>query len=119
MTGTLTDAQLHATLVGTPDGRVICDSCNTLITTVRRLRNGQEDTPTAHVYVTGDAHGWQLRWTHCVACGPIGEGQATEPGEAHATATLVAHPRRDLVLINECTITACTPPDSDEEERES
>lgn len=58
----LTASMLSGASVGTPDGTVICDSCNKQITSVRHLRDEEKDNPTAHSYVTGDAHGWFLRY---------------------------------------------------------
>lgn len=112
MSGELTGAALQGTPIGTPDGMVICDSCNTQITSVRQLRDNEENDTTAHIYATGDARGWALRWTTCEECGPIGGGEVDEPGEAHTTATFTTHPLREIVVIDVVTITACSPPEA-------
>lgn len=49
--------------------------------------------------------------TTCEECGPISEGDATEPSEAHATVTFTTHSLRDIVVIDHATITACSPPE--------
>jgi hypothetical protein len=115
MSGELTATALGATPVGTPEGNVICDSCNKTITTARQLRDEQSNDEvtetTVHVYVTYGAGRWALRWTSCEACGPLGDGETNEPGEAHATASLMLHPNREtMVLLVDATITACSPP---------
>lgn len=116
MTGELTSTMLDATPVGTPEGDVVCDSCNKHITDARQLREEKstsEDTETTvHVYATcvSGTRRWALRWINCEECGPIGDGEITESGEAHATATLTLDPRHEqTVMIGEATITACSP----------
>lgn len=110
-TGELTEPMLAGTPVGTPDGMVICDSCNKQIITARRLANDEDTDTTVHVYATGDSHQWALRWTSCSDCGPIADGDPSEAGEAFATATLTPDPTHDQqVMIDDVTITACAPP---------
>jgi hypothetical protein len=115
MSEPLTAAMLSGTPVGTPEGDVICDSCNKMIATARQLRaeqtDDEEEATTVHVYATCGAGRWALRWTNCTECGPLGDGEATEPGEAHATASLMLHPNRETtVILVDATIIACSPP---------
>jgi hypothetical protein len=114
MTGELTATKLVATPVGTPDGDVVCDTCNKHITDVRQLRDDEDTETTVHVYATCvyGTRRWALRWTNCTDCGPLGDGKATEAGEAHATATLAPDPTHNSVMIIDATVTACAPPDS-------
>jgi len=86
------DARMLAgTPVGGPGGSAACDTCN------RRLSDGDRraDAPDAeadavYAYVTlaRRSDTWTLRWVSCEACGPPGDGEADEPGEAIAKATL-------------------------------
>ncbi len=108
----MTDLKVSGEPVGTPDGQVICDSCNKLITSVRQLCDDEHD-PTAHIYVTGDSHGWYLRWTNCEECGPIGSGEANEPGEAHIRTTFQVTPIGIIVVDSATIVDYATPQGED------
>lgn len=86
------DARMLAgTPVGGPGGSAACDTCN------RRLSDGDRRTDPPNVeadavyaYATLQ-HGsdtWALRWVSCESCGPPGDGDLEESGEATAKATL-------------------------------
>lgn len=109
MSGELTWTDLRGTRTGTPEGDVICDSCNKGITSVEQLTDGE--SAVAYLYATGDRHGWSLRWTRCHDCGPLGDGEATEPGEAYALAFLTANRVQGYVEVGPATILDSAPPE--------
>jgi hypothetical protein len=87
----LTPAMPAGTPVGGPGGFAACDTCN------RSLSDGHRDhdpddkeADTVYAYATRvrDTNRWSLRWVSCEECGPPGDGEANEPGEAVAKATL-------------------------------
>lgn len=112
MSGELTWTDLRETPTGTPDGQVICDSCNKRITSIEQLTNGE--TAIAYLYVAGDHHGWSLRWISCHDCGPLGDGGASEPGEALALAFLTANRIQGHVEVGSNTILDSSPPKTEE-----
>lgn len=100
---------LRGTPTGTPEGDVICDSCNKRITSIEQLTDGE--TAIAYLYVTGDRrYGWSLRWVSCHDCGPLGDGEATEPGETYALAFLTANHVPPHVEVGANTILDSSPP---------
>ncbi len=100
---------LQGTPTGTPEGDVICDSCNKGITSIQQLTDGE--TAIAYLYVTGNCRdGWSLRWISCHDCGPLGDGEATEPGEVHALAFLTANRVPPHVEVGSNTILDSSPP---------
>lgn len=107
MSGKLTWTDLRGTPIGTPEGDVICDSCNKGITSIQQLIDGE--TSVAYLYATGDHHGWSLRWINCHDCGPLGDGEATEPGEALALAFLSDNQVRGYVEVGPNTILDSSP----------
>lgn len=86
------DSQVLAgTPVGGLGGSAACDSCN------RRLSDGEQrgdvpdaeaDTVVVYATQTPETGTWVLRWVSCEACGPPGDGELDESGEAIAKATL-------------------------------
>lgn len=105
----LSGVDLQGAPTGTPEGDVICDSCNKRITSIEQLIDGE--TAVAYLYVTGDRrHGWSLRWTHCHDCGPLGDGEASD-GEAHALAFLTANRMKGHVEVGPATILDSSPPE--------
>lgn len=115
-TGELTAINLYATPVGTPEGDVVCDSCNKGITDARRFRDDEDTDTIVHVYATCvyGTRRWALRWVSCIECGPLGDGEPEEAGEAFATATLTIDPSHERqLMIDDATITACALPGAD------
>ena len=86
------DARMLAgTPVGGPGGSAACDTCN------RRLSDGERpgdapdaeaDTVFAYATLARRSSTWSLRWVSCEACGPPGDDDALESGEAVAKAAL-------------------------------
>ncbi|EMA47793.1 hypothetical protein [Halococcus salifodinae] len=94
----LTPAMLAGTPVGGPGGSAACDSCNRRLTDGHREHDlDDKDPDTVVVYATRvrDTDKWSLRWVSCEDCGPPGDGEADEPGEVVATATLTFDARID------------------------
>jgi hypothetical protein len=86
------DAQaLAGTPVGGPGGSAACDTCNRRLTDGQRRADAPDaDADTVVVYATRTRQSgtWALRWVSCESCGPPGNGDALEDGEAVAKATL-------------------------------
>lgn len=97
---TLSGSNLGSTPTGTPDDDVTCDSCTKAITSIEQLIDGEPAV--AYLYATGAHHGCSLRWTNCHDCGPLAN-QATESGEVHALAFLIAN-RGGHVEVGPATI---------------
>jgi hypothetical protein len=101
MSGRQTDlspALLAGTPVGGPGGFAACDTCNRSLTDGDRehdLDDREADTVYAYATRVRDTNRWTLRWVSCEACGPPGDGEADEPGEAVAKATLTFDARID------------------------
>jgi hypothetical protein len=89
-TATELEQHLQGTPVGGPDGIVCCDTCNKGLADVCPSDGPIVHADRVHVYATASAISdeWRLRRVLCDDCGPLGDGEATEPGEAHATASL-------------------------------
>ena len=84
-TSELTPAMLVGTPIGGPDGFAACDTCNRSLTDGGREHDCEDkDADTVFVYATTapGTNKWALRWVSCEDCGPPGDGEADEPGEA-------------------------------------
>lgn len=89
--GDLTPTMLSGTAVGGPDGFAACDTCNRSLTDGHREHDPDDkESDTVYAYATRvrDTNQWLLRWVSCEECGPPGDGEADEPGEAVAKAAL-------------------------------
>jgi hypothetical protein len=86
------DAQaLAGTPVGGLGGSAACDTCNQRLTDGQRSGDAPDaEADTVCVYATRPQRSdtWALRWVSCESCGPPGDGDALEDGEAVAKATL-------------------------------
>ena len=87
---------LTGTPVGGPGGSAACDTCNRRLTDGERRADAPDaeaDTVFAYATLAERSDTWALRWVSCEECGPPGSGEADEPGEAVAKATLGFDPR--------------------------
>jgi hypothetical protein len=94
----LTPAMLASTPVGEAGGFAACDTCNRSLTDGHREHDPDDrEADTVYAYTTRirDTNRWTLRWVSCEECGPPGDGEADEPGEAVAKATLTFDARID------------------------
>ena len=71
-----------------------------MIRAIRRLTDGHreheaDDTVYAYATCVRNTNRWRLRWLSCEECGPHGDGETNEPGEAVAKATLTYNGRID------------------------
>jgi hypothetical protein len=94
MSGRQTDlspALLAGTPVGGPGGFAACDTCNRRLTDGHREQDPDDaEADAVYAYATrirGTSR-WTLRWVSCEEYGPPGDGEADDPGEAVAKATL-------------------------------
>lgn len=121
MSTELTPAMLSGTPVGGPGGSAACDSCNKGLSDGERWFDVEDaEGDTVYVYATRvrETNKWSFRWVNCEECGPVGNGEATEPGEAHATATLAYDGRVDAFALADPEIVA-TDEEADDEGGES
>ena len=87
---------LAGTPVGGPGGEAACDTCNRCLSDGKRRADAPDaeaDTVYAYATLARRSSTWALRWVSCEECGPPGDGEADEPGEAVAKATLGFDPR--------------------------
>ncbi|HET7325471.1 MAG TPA: hypothetical protein VFJ06_14180 [Halococcus sp.] len=101
-TADLTPAMLEGTPVGGPDGFAACDTCNRSLTDGHREHdpdNKEADTVFAYATCAPGTNKWALRWVSCEECGPPGDGEADEPGEAIAKAMLAYDGRIDAFAL--------------------
>lgn len=84
------EQRLQGRSVGGPDGFACCDSCNKGLTDVSPSNGPTVHADRVHIYATAAtmSEKWRIRRVLCDDCGPLGDGDANEPGEAHATASL-------------------------------
>ena len=86
------DAQaLAGTPVGGLGGSAACDTCNRRLTDGKRSGDAPDaEADTVCVYATRPqrSNTWALRWVSCESCGPPGDNDTLESGEAVAKATL-------------------------------
>lgn len=97
-TAALTPAMLSGTPVGEAGGFAACDSCNRTLTDGQRehdLDDREADTVYAYATCAPGTNKWSLCWVSCEECGPPGDGEADESGEAVAKATLAFDARID------------------------
>jgi hypothetical protein len=98
----LTPSMLAGTPVGGPDGFAACDTCNRSLTDGHREHDPDDtEADTVYAYATSapGTNKWALRWVSCEECGPPGDGQADEPGEVVAKATLAYDGRIDAFAL--------------------
>jgi hypothetical protein len=98
----LTPAMLAGTPVGGPDGFAACDTCNRSLSDGHREHDPDDaEADTVYAYATRvrGTNRWSLRWVSCEECGPPGDGEDDEPGEAVAKATLTYDARIDAFVL--------------------
>jgi hypothetical protein len=98
----LTPAMLAGTPIGGPDGFAACDTCNRSLSDGHREHDPDDkeaDTVYAYATCVPGTNKWSLRWVSCEDCGPPGDGEANEPGEAVAKATLTYDGRIDAFAL--------------------
>lgn len=100
----LTVTMLTGTPVGGPGGSAACDSCNKGLSDGERWFDDEDaEADTVYVYTTRvrGTNKWSLRWVSCEECGPSGDGEADEPGEVVAKATLDYDQRIDAFALTD------------------
>jgi hypothetical protein len=98
----LTPAMLAGTPVGGPGGFAACDTCNRRLTDGDREHDPDDaEADTVYAYATRvrDTNRWTLRWVSCEECGPPGDDETDEPGEAVTKATLTYDGRIDAFAL--------------------
>jgi hypothetical protein len=98
----LTPAMLAGTPIGGPDGFAACDTCNRSLSDGHREHDPDDkeaDIVYAYATCVPGTNKWSLRWVSCEDCGPPGDGEANEPGEAVAKATLTYDGRIDAFAL--------------------
>lgn len=100
----LIPAMLDGTPVGGSGGFAVCDTCNRGLTDGHREHdpdNREADTVYAYATRIRDTNRWTLRWVSCEQCAPPGDGEADEPGETVAKATLAYDGRIDAFALSD------------------
>jgi hypothetical protein len=111
------EKRLQGRPIGGPDGFVCCDSCNKGLADVSPNDGPTVHADTVHVYATASAVSdkWRLRRVLCDDCGPLGDGEANEPGEAHATVSLAYALLGEYFALTSVDVFALAPARSESE----